>query len=100
PMIELANGEIRPLARVRTRRRALEALFDVLQQAIPVGGRVHAAVQHVQAPEEASRFAERLQATFNCVELLTTPFTPVMGSYCGPGLIGVAWYVDEDEADD
>jgi hypothetical protein len=28
------------------------------------------------------------------VELFTTEFTPVMGGYCGPGLLGAAFYTE------
>jgi fatty acid kinase fatty acid binding subunit len=95
PIFELTAGEARPLARVRTRRRAIADLHDRLQRSIPEGARLHAGVQHAQAAEEAARLEEWLGMTFNCVELVTTEFTPVMGGYCGPGLLGIAYYVEE-----
>jgi len=98
PIIELSGGEARPLARLRTRRRALADLRERLQRSVPEGTRLHAGVQHAQAAEEAAGLEEWLGATFDCAELLTTEFTPVMGGYCGPGLLGVAYYV-EDRSD-
>lgn len=95
PIIELSGGEARPLARLRTRRRALADLRERLQRSVPERARLHAAVQHAQAAEEAQYLEEWLGATFACVELLTTEFTPVMGGYCGPGLLGVAFYVED-----
>ena len=35
----------------------------------------------------------RIRAAFDCVEVYTTEFTPVMGGYCGPGLLGVAFLI-------
>jgi len=96
PIFELTGGEARPLSRVRTRRRAIADLRDRLLRSIPEGARLHAGVQHAQAAEEAARLEEWLGQTFNCVELLTTEFTPVMGGYCGPGLLGIAYYVEEE----
>ena len=99
PVVELSHGEIHLLARVRTRRRSIDELCPQVRRAIPQGARVHAAVQHAQAPEEAARFEQRLRDAFDCAELYTTAFTPVMGGYCGPGLLGVAFYTEDDHAD-
>ena len=95
PLIQIANGDILPLARVRTRRRSIEALFERMRELVPPGGRVHAAVQHAQAEVEAAQLEARIRETFDCAELYTTEFTPVMGGYCGPGLLGIAFYVED-----
>ncbi|MEO7003535.1 MAG: DegV family protein [Ktedonobacterales bacterium] len=96
PVIQIAGGEVHPLARVRTRRRSLDYLFERLREQIPPSARLHAAVQHANAPNEAARFEARIHETFECIELYTTEFTPVMGGYCGPGLLGVAFYCEDD----
>ena len=97
PIIEISNGDIHPIARVRTRHRAVEQLFEQMRRMVPEGARLHVAVQHAQAGEEAAEFEARIRDTFDCVELFTTEFTPVMGGYCGPGLLGVAFYPEEPE---
>lgn len=99
PLIEMSRGEVRPLGRVRTRRRAIDDLFERVRRAAPEGARLHVAVQHARAEEEAARFAERMRASVDCAELLITEFTPVMGGYCGPGLLGVAFYAEEEAGD-
>lgn len=96
PVVRFAGGDIRMVARVRTRRRAVEALIDCVQRAVPDGARVHLAVHHAQAAEEAAALAARLRGLLPCEELYITEFTPVMGGYCGPGLLGVAFYADHD----
>lgn len=97
PIIQIAGGDIQPLARVRTRRRSIDYLFERMRQMIPPGSRVHAAVQHAQAEAEAAQLEARIRETFDCVELYTTEFTPVMGGYCGPGLLGVAFYAEDED---
>lgn len=94
PLIEIAGGDIHPLSRVRTRQHSIDALFEELRRRVPPGARLHAAVQHAQAAEEAAAFEQRVRAEFDCAELYTTEFTPVMGGYCGPGLLGVAFYCE------
>ncbi len=94
PIVQV-SGDIKLVARVRTRRRSLEELFERMRRMVPARARLHAAVQHACAPEEARRLEARIGETFDCVELFTSEFTPVMGSYCGPGLVGVAFYHQE-----
>lgn len=100
PIIDFSGGDVRPVARVRTRRRSVEELFAMMRRDVPEGARLHVAVQHARAEEEAARFAERIGTTFACAELCVTEFTPVMGGYCGPGLLGVAYYPEDEESDD
>jgi DegV family protein with EDD domain len=95
PIIQISNGDIHPIARVRTRRRSITELFEHMRRMAPDGARLHVAVQHAQATEEAAQFEEQVRNVFDCVELFTTEFTPVMGGYCGPGLLGVAFYPEE-----
>jgi DegV family protein with EDD domain len=96
PIIEISNGVVHPLARVRTRRRSLDELLRYMAGMIPAGARLHVAVQHAAASEEAACLEASIRSAFSCVELFTTEFTPVMGGYCGPGLIGAAFYAEEE----
>lgn len=100
PIIEIAGGDIHPVARVRSRRRSIDMLLDLVRNEIPRGARVHAAVQHAQASEEAATIEATLRDSFDCRELYTTEFTPIMGGYCGPGLLGVAYYCEAPEDGD
>ena len=97
PIIEIAGGDIHPVARVRTRRRSIETLLELMREAIPRGAGVHAAVQHARAEREAAGIEMMLRDSFDCREVYTTEFTPIMGGYCGPGLLGVAFYCEADE---
>src|SRR5919199_1669226 len=74
PIVEMSGGDIHLLARVRTRRRSIEELFACMQKAIPATARVHVAVQHASAPEEAVALEERVHRAFTCAELFTTEF--------------------------
>jgi fatty acid-binding protein DegV len=53
------------------------------------------AVQHAAAEEEAVQLEERVRHALAPGELFTTPFSPVMGAYAGPGLIGLAYYAGD-----
>lgn len=93
PILTLQNGRIEVLAKVRTRRRAVEAMLE--QIARDVGDRpVHAAVFHAAAPEEAEALRRQVMARFDCRECYLTVFSPVMGLYAGPGVLGLAYYAE------
>jgi len=93
PILTLQNGRIEVLAKVRTRRRAIEAMLERMER--DVGDRpVHAAVFHAAAPEEAEALRQQLLERFDCRECYLTVFSPVMGLYAGPGVLGLAYYTE------
>ncbi|HEX9413938.1 MAG TPA: DegV family protein [Ktedonobacterales bacterium] len=94
PIVLFADGDVRQLARVRTRRRSINQVIEQLRLRAPAGGRLHMVVHHTQAADEAELLRRRLATDFDCAELTTREFSPVMGGYCGPGLLGVAFYAE------
>jgi len=96
PIMSLAHARVRVLGVVRTRRKAVERMIEMMGE--QVGQRpLHASVFHGDALGEAQRIGEEIQSRFNCVEFYVTEFTPVMGAHTGPGVIGLAFYTDEAE---
>jgi len=96
PIMSLAHGRVRVLGVVRTRRKAVQKMIEMM--GARVGQRpLHVSVFHGDALEEALRIQEEIQSRFNCVEFYITEFTPVMGAHTGPGVIGLAFYTDEAE---
>ena len=88
------EGEVRMVARPRTKAKAVEKLLKIV--ATETDGRpLHVVVMHAAAPEEAETLNRRITERFECVETMITPFTPVIGAHTGPGLLGVAFYAEE-----
>jgi DegV family protein with EDD domain len=82
------DGEITPIERVRTAGRAFERMADYLQ-ARHDDGADGWVVQHIQAPDEAERLAERGRQIFGTDPLWISEVGPVIGTHVGPGLLGV-----------
>jgi fatty acid-binding protein DegV len=91
PLLYIENGEAGMLEMQRTKRRATRRLLEVVREKAG-GRRIHAAVMHADAAEEAADFRRQLTALCDCCEVYVTEFTPVMGANAGPGLIAVAFY--------
>jgi fatty acid-binding protein DegV len=47
------------------------------------------AVQHIQAPDQAQRLAERGEAAFGSAPVFISEIGPVIGTHVGPGLLGI-----------
>ena len=81
------ESEITPVERVRTSRRAFERMVDLLRSCHEDGADAYM-VQHIQAPEEAEKLAERGREIFGHGPILISEIGPVIGTHVGPGLLG------------
>ena len=97
PVILLAGGAVHVVARPRSRQRAITELINRMEREV-TPGRLHVAVQHAGAAEEADRLRRSIQERFDCSELITAEYSPVIGGYAGPGLLGVAFYAEQEAA--
>ena len=93
PVFGFKEGEVVPVSRSRTKRKALARIVE--DAAREMGERpVHLAALHAAALGEAKDVAERLSARANIVEEMITEVTPVIGAHTGPGLVGVAFFCE------
>jgi fatty acid kinase fatty acid binding subunit len=87
PILSL-EYEIVPVERVRTAGRAFERMVDYARELLASGtdGWV---VQHIQAPEQAEHLCDRCRDIFGSEPLFVSEVGPVIGTYTGPGLLGI-----------
>jgi DegV family protein with EDD domain len=87
PILSL-EYEIVPVERVRTAGRAFERMVAYAQE-LSDSGADGWVVQHIQAGEQSQRLIDRCREIFDSEPLFTSEVGPVIGTYTGPGLIGV-----------
>ena len=87
PILSL-EFEIVPVERVRTAGRAFERMVRYAQE-LHEAGSDGWVVQHIQAPDQCQRLVERCREIFDSEPIFTSEVGPVIGTYTGPGLIGV-----------
>ncbi len=87
PILSLEQ-EIVPVERVRTAGRAFERMVEYARE-LNDSGSDGWVVQHIQAPEQAEHLIERCREVFDSEPLFASEVGPVIGTYTGPGLIGV-----------
>ncbi|MDI3339023.1 MAG: DegV family protein [Sphaerobacter sp.] len=90
PILEVRHGAVEPLERVRTMRRALDRLSALVAAQCPWDC---AAVLHLDAEAAAQEVAARLRAAQPDLEVVVGQIGTVVGTYGGPGLVGVAGLV-------
>jgi DegV family protein with EDD domain len=87
PILTL-DGEITPIEKVRTSRRAFDRMVQVAE-ALKADGKDVWCVQHIQAPAEAKRLADAAEQVIGTPPLYISEVGPVIGAHVGPGLLGV-----------
>ena len=97
PIVEFQRGVYRPVAIVRTMRRAIDRLVRELERRVQPGTG-HICVHHTNVPAEAALLAERVRESLRPKELTVREFTQVMGVHTGPGLLGFAFYSEDEDA--
>ncbi|MBI2165133.1 MAG: DegV family protein [Chloroflexi bacterium] len=88
PILTVKEGEAYPLERVRSRSRGVERLVGLVKEAAPLAD---LAVLHTTSQEEAQALAERVQPFLPDRQVHVARHSPVMGTYLGPGALGVAY---------
>lgn len=93
PLLELADGRIEPLEKVRTRGKALSRMVDIAVERI---GRkpVHLCVIHAVSQADAEAVLEKCCSQMNVVEKYIAWVSPAIGANIGPGVVGITYMTE------
>lgn len=87
PMISVEGGDVLPLGRVRSRRKAVAWLASLVEGLGPLA---ELAVLHSRARREAEALADRLAAFLPRERMVIAEVGTVIGTHVGPNSLGVA----------
>jgi fatty acid kinase fatty acid binding subunit len=95
PILEIRDGVVEPLGRVRGRQKALAEFARLFADDTEDRIGLHTAIAHANAPEWVDVLGDvvaktRPQATVDLVE----PLGAVVGTHAGPGAAGFFWFQD------
>ena len=96
PIIGLKDGEVYPVARERSRARAIDRLYDFATDFDNVEG---LAVEYATDVDEANRLVKRFHSKYPQVHIYLSRTSPVIGTHTGPGLIIVTVLGDRQSAE-
>jgi DegV family protein with EDD domain len=91
PVLELRDGRIESVEKVRTKARALDRILELAVDRIAGRKPVRLATVHANAETEASILLETADAALNPIETYCCPLSPVVGNHAGPGTVALTY---------
>jgi len=93
PILALQDGSIEPLEQVRSKRKALARMLELVDAHLNDNGhQAQVGLANALVPEEARAFGLEVQARLGCPEPFVSDLGPVIGTHTGPGVIAIAAY--------
>jgi DegV family protein with EDD domain len=98
PLLQIANAQVEPLERARSRKAGMNRLVDLVtdpphkDSPLVGSGPLHVAVLHAGAPKDAEYLENEVRARFNIAELYIAHIGPAIGVHSGPQAVGLAFY--------
>ncbi len=94
PLLMMHDGRVEPLQQVRTRRKALGRMIELMAQEMSSASLVHLSMTHAQAEDEAKALVAQVQEAIPCEDFFICELGPALGTHTGPGVVGIAAYGD------
>jgi DegV family protein with EDD domain len=91
PMLEVRDGAVEAVERVRTRRKSLSRIIELVGERIAGRTPVRLATLHANSAEDARIVLDEANAKLGAVESIFSEVSPVVGTQAGPGTVGLAY---------
>ena len=91
PILHFENKVIVPFEKVRTRKKAMKRIADLLQEDANKYEKLQATIIHANNENEAINWKDELQAIMPNVHFTISYFGPVIGTHLGEGSMGLGW---------
>lgn len=89
--VEKVNGTYVQHGQVRTFKRAIKGLVDLVAKQHAPGSALHIQVLHAFNPDGAAMLRDQLDQRFECTWMPMGPMSLVLGAHTGPSMVGVAY---------
>lgn len=91
PLLHFVDKVIVPFEKIRTRRKAMKRIVDLLDKDALSGGVWRAVIIHANREQEAEEWREELAKLYPNVEFSISYFGAVIGTHLGEGAMGLGW---------
>lgn len=92
PILHFEEKVIVPFEKVRTRKKALNRVLELLDEVAKTNEPMRVVLIHAKRQEEAEKLQQELISKYNHIECMVSYFGPVIGTHLGEGAMGVGWY--------
>lgn len=91
PILHFENGSIVPFEKVRTEKKALARILQLLAEDAEKGIPLDVTVIHANREDGGKELAERIRDAHPNANVSISYFGPVIGTHLGSGSLGVTW---------
>jgi DegV family protein with EDD domain len=91
PILHFDDKKIVPFEKVRTKKKALKRIFDLMDESLDVNDKVTISVIHAKREDDAIEIAAELREKFVNADVSISYFGPVIGTHLGEGSLGITW---------
>ena len=85
------EGKVDFIGKTRSREAGIKRLLELIKEEAGAEA-LYFWVMHADAPKAAQELAERLKREFNCLSMVISEYSPVMGYGAGPGALSVGFH--------
>ncbi|MBN1303225.1 MAG: DegV family protein [Anaerolineales bacterium] len=94
PILALQDGRVVAVDRVRTKRKAIDRVQELVAAQVNGKSSIRLATIHANAKDEAKQLLERASNDLGAIESVRSEVSPVIGTHAGPGTVGLAYMYD------
>lgn len=91
PILEVQDGAVEPLERVRTKKKAMARLISIVEERAAGRTPLMIAALHANAEGEAEKLLEAAKERLNPAKAVITEVSPSVGAHTGPGTLGLCY---------
>ncbi|MEH7355065.1 DegV family protein [Neobacillus drentensis] len=91
PLLHFENKVIVPFEKIRTRKKAMKRIVDLLGEDASSGEAHQAVIIHANREEEAEEWRKELSTMYPNVDFSIGYFGAVIGTHLGEGSMGMGW---------
>lgn len=92
PILTVNNGETTVYDKVRTKKKAIDAMISAVLKDTEGKELGEITVHHINSEEEGKALAEKLKDVLKVDNVIVQSIGPIIGLHVGPGSIGLAYY--------
>jgi DegV family protein with EDD domain len=93
PILQLSNGRVEPLDKVRTHQKALDRLKELVVTECPRTPDAHLSVMHADVEADAVKLRDELRTVLGIQEIPVYPIGPAITTHGGPGILAIGFFV-------
>lgn len=91
PILEVKDGRVEAVERIRTRKKSLKRVVELIEGKVGNRQPVRLAALHANAREDARLILEQAIQRLSPVETIYSEVSPVVGTHAGPGTVGLCF---------